>query len=188
MKAKRLTSANACDEEIRSLYESAFPEEEQIPYEDLLQLVDRMNLDFTAYYKGADFVGFTIVYPRDTFNWFWYFAVREELRGKGYGQQILSLLIEKYKGCSNILDMESPDQDCDNAEQRRRRSAFYMRNGFRNTGVGKSFDGVDYVILSNGDKVFTMEDYEEELAELRSFWSRMPVANDNESENDNVKP
>ena len=71
-------------------------------------------------------MGFTIVYPRDTFNWFWYFAVREELRGKGYGQQILSLLIEKYKGCSNILDMESPDQDCDNAEQRRRRSAFYM--------------------------------------------------------------
>ena len=134
------------------------------------------------------YVGFTIVYPRDTFNRFWYFAVKEELRGKGYGQPILSLLIETYKGCSNILDMESPDQERDNAEQRRRRSAFYMRNGFRNTGVGKSFDGVDYVILSNGDKVFTMEDDEEVLAELCSFWSRMPVSNDNESENENVKP
>lgn len=192
MDAKILTYANACDEQIRCLYESAFPKEEQIPYDDLLRLMPTMGLDFTAYYDEGEFVGFTIVYPRDTFNWFWYFAVREELRGKGYGQQILSLLIKKYKGCSNILDMESPDQDCDNAEQRRRRSAFYMRNGFRNTGVGKSFDGVDYVILSNGDKVFTMEDYEEVLAELRSFWSRMPVANDNgndnESENDNVKP
>ena len=174
MKAKRLTSANACAEEIRSLYESAFPEEEQIPYEDLLRLVDRMNLDFTAYYKGADFVGFTIVYPRDTFNWFWYFAVREDLRGNGCGQQILSMLIEKYKGCSNILDMESTEQECENREQRRRRSDFYLRNGFRNTGVGKSFEGVDYVILQNGDRVFILQDYEEVLDELRSAWNRMP--------------
>lgn len=174
MKAKRLTSANACDEEICCLYESAFPEEEQIPYEDLLQLVDRMNLDFTAYYKGADFVGFTIVYPRDIFNWFWYFAVREDLRGNGCGQQILSMLIKKYEGCSNILDMESPEQECDNREQRRRRSEFYLRNGFRNTGVGKSFEGIDYVILQNGDRVFTLQDYEEVLDELRAAWNRMP--------------
>lgn len=174
MKAKRLTSISACKEEIRCLYESAFPEKEQIPYEDLLQLVDRMNLDFTAYYKGADFVGFTIVYPRDTFNWFWYFAVKEDLRGNGCGQQILSMLIEKYKGCSNILDMESPEQECENREQRRRRSDFYLRNGFCNTGVGKSFEGVDYVILQNGDRVFTLQDYEEVLDELRSAWSRMP--------------
>lgn len=174
MKAKRLTSISACKEEIRCLYESAFPEKEQIPYEDLLQLVDRMNLDFTAYYKGADFVGFTIVYPRDTFNWFWYFAVKEDLRGNGCGQQILSMLIEKYKGCSNILDMESPEQECENREQRRRRSDFYIRNGFRNTGVGKSFEGVDYVILQNGDRVFTLQDYEEVLDELRSAWNRMP--------------
>ena len=174
MKAKRYTSANACDEEIRSLYESAFPEEEQIPYENLLQLVDRMNLDFTAYYKGADFVGFTIVYPRDTFNWFWYFAVREDLRGNGCGQQILWMLIEKYMRCSNILDMESPEQECENREQRRRRSDFYLRNGFRNTGVGKSFDGVDYVILQNGDRVFRLQDYEDVLDELRAAWNRMP--------------
>ena len=67
---------------------------------------------------------------------------------------------------------------------------YIMRNCFRYTGVGKSFDGVDYVILSNGDKVFTMEDYEEVLAELRSFWSHMPVANDNgnDNESENVKP
>lgn len=174
MKAKRLTSISACKEEIRCLYESAFPEEEQIPYEDLLQLVDRMNLDFTAYYKRTEFVGFTIVYPRDTFNWFWYFAVKEDLRGNGCGQQILSMLIEKYKGCSNILDMESTEQECENREQRRRRSDFYLRNGFRNTGVGKSFEGVDYVILQNGDRVFTLQDYEEVLDELRSAWNRMP--------------
>ena len=64
-----------------------FPEDEQIPWKDLMRLVEEMPLDFTAYYDGEDFIGFTIVYPRKSINWFWYFAVCEKLRGKGYGQR-----------------------------------------------------------------------------------------------------
>lgn len=166
----------ACEPQIRELYSEAFPEEEQIPYEDLMLLMEKMSLDFTAYYDEDKFVGFTIVYPRKSFNWFWYFAVREELRGKGYGQQILSKLIRRYKDSVNILDMESPFQVCENLEQRKRRHAFYLRNGFRDTGVGKSFDGVDYTILMMGEGSFTVQDYEEVLNELRSFWEAMPNA------------
>ena len=59
---------------IKVLYEKAFPKDEQIPWEDLMRLVEEMPLDFTAYYDGEDFIGFTIVYPRKQFNWFWYFA------------------------------------------------------------------------------------------------------------------
>lgn len=174
MESKKLTSVTALDGIIRKLYETAFPVEEQIPYEDLMILMDKMPLDFTAYYDDKEFIGFTIVYPRKTFNWFWYFAVRSELRGKGYGQQILSRLIEEYKDCMNILDMESPDQVCENLEQRKGRCAFYLRNGFRKTGVGKSFEGIDYTILMNGEGTFTLNDYDEVLAELRSFWKAMP--------------
>lgn len=174
MESKKLTSLTALDGAIRKLYETAFPVEEQIPYEDLMILMDKMPLDFTAYYDDKEFIGFTIVYPWKTFNWFWYFAVRSELRGKGYGQQILSRLIDEYKDCMNILDMESPDQVCENLEQRKRRCAFYLRNGFRKTGVGKSFEGIDYTILMNGEGTFTLNDYDEVLAELRSFWKAMP--------------
>lgn len=174
MESKKLTSVTALDGAIRKLYETAFPVEEQIPYEDLMILMDKMPLDFTAYYDDKEFIGFTIVYPRKTFNWFWYFAVRSELRGKGYGQQILSRLIEEYKDCMNILDMESPDQVCENLEQRQRRCVFYLRNGFRKTGVGKSFEGIDYTILMNGEGTFTLNDYDEVLSELRSFWKAMP--------------
>ena len=70
----------------------AFPEDEQIPWDDLMRLIGEMPLDFTAYYDGEEFIGFTIVYPRKSFSWFWYFAVSKELRGKGYGQQILTQL------------------------------------------------------------------------------------------------
>ena len=97
MTTRQITAANA-DEKIKQLYETAFPKDEQIPWNDLMRLVGEMPLDFTAYYDGEEFIGFTIVYPRKSFNWYWYFAVREELRGKGYGQQILTQLIEHYKG------------------------------------------------------------------------------------------
>ena len=180
MTETQITAANA-DNKLRELYEAAFPEEEQIPWGDLMMLVEKMPLDFTAYYEneGNKLMGFTIVYPRQSFNWFWYFAVQVPLRGKGVGQQILSRLIERYKDSSNILDMESPlQQDCDNLEQRRRRYHFYLRNGFRDTGVGRSFDGIDYTIMMMGDGTFTMQDYDNIIAELRSFWDSMPSPED----------
>ncbi len=176
MITERRITADCVGEEIKQLYQTAFPVEEQIPWDGLLVLTDRMALDFTAYYDDGRFVGITVVYPRKTFNWFWYFAVREELRGKGYGGLILSRLRGKYKGSANILDMESPEQASGNMEQRRRRHAFYLRNGFRDTGVGRTFKGVDYTIMMNGEGVFTMHDYDIVLDELRSFWPSMPNA------------
>ena len=98
------------------------------------------------------------------------------LRGRGLGQEILSRLLEKRAGRTLILDMESPEQECENAEQRRRRHGFYLRNGFRDTGVGKSFRGVDYTILIHGPGSFSMRDYDEIIAELRAVWDAMPGA------------
>lgn len=173
MTVTTITKSNA-SRELKLLYETAFPPEEQIPWDDLMVLVEKMPLNFTAYYEGETLLGLFIVYPRESFNWFWYFAVPEGLRGKGVGQKILSSVIEKYKDCSNILDMESPEQVCNNQAVRRRRHAFYRRNGFRDTGIGRSYGGVDYTIMMMGDGTFTMQDYDEIVAELRHHWTNMP--------------
>ena len=170
MRIKQITTANA-DEQIKQLYQTAFPKDEQIPWDDLLQLIDVMHLDFTAYYDGEDFIGFTIVYPRKAFNWYWYFAVREELRGKGYGQKILTKLIEHYKGQTCVLDMESPyQQHCPNLEQRKRRHAFYLRNGFRDTNVYRSYRDITMTVMIMGEGSFTMQDWDEITNELKRFW------------------
>ena len=115
MKERRLLDIEVDRLVVRRLYETAFPAEEQIPWDDLMRLVEEMPLDFTVYDDDGVFVGFTIVYPRQPFNWFWYFAVRDELRGSGYGQRILTRLLKRYSDSTNILDMESPDQPCGNA-------------------------------------------------------------------------
>ena len=172
MTQKQITRQDAGDQHLRQLYQTAFPVEEQIPWDDLMRLVEEMPLDFTTYYNNEGLIGFTIVYPRPTFNWFWYFAVREPLRGNGLGQEILSSLIAKYHSQSNILDMESPLQPSDNIEQRKRRHAFYLRNGFHDTHVYRTYEGITYTIMTMGDGTFTMQDYDDIIAELRQHWWR----------------
>ena len=162
----------------------------------MVRLIGEMHLDFTAYYEVTEqreqngacnnsaksrrnstegqndqLIGFTIVYPRPSFNWYWYFAVKEELRGKGLGQQILNQLIDKYKGQSCVLDMESPRQECANKEQRLRRHAFYLRNGFRDTNVYRCWDDLEMTIMMMGPGEFTMQDWEEIVSELRMHWT-----------------
>ena len=170
MTQHQITAANA-DEQIKQLYQTAFPEDEQIPWDDLVRLIGEMHLDFTAYYENDEMIGFTIVYPRPSFNWYWYFAVRPELRGGGKGQQILTNLIEKYKGQSCVLDMESPRQECFNKEQRLRRHAFFLRNGFRDSNVYRCWDDLEMTIMMMGEGTFTIQDWDDIVNELRRFWT-----------------
>ena len=169
MTVKQITAANA-DAQIKQLYETAFPEDEKIPWEDLMRLVMEMPLDFIAYYDGEVFIGFTIVYPRKTFSWFWYFAVCEDLRGKGYGQLILNKIVEQYKGSSLVLDMESPTQACENINQRKRRHNFYIRNSFRDTNLYRNYNDITMTIMMLGEGTFTMQDWDDIIHELQRFW------------------
>lgn len=169
MKTKQITPQTA-DVQIKQLYQTAFPVGEQIPWDDLIRLVEEMPLDFTAYYEDEEFIGFTIVYPRMMYNWYWYFAVREELRGKGYGQQILTQLIERYKNRTCVLDIESPTQVCENIDQRKRRHDFYIRNGFRDTNVYRTYNDITMTIMMMGNGTFTMKDWDEIVGELKQFW------------------
>ena len=74
----QITALDANDEQIKQLYQTAFAENEQIPWDDLVRLIGEMNLDFTAYYEEGIFIGFTIVFHYEPFTWYCYFAVRHE--------------------------------------------------------------------------------------------------------------
>ena len=171
-----ITSANADDAALRRLYETAFPVEEQIPYDDIIRLLDVMSIDYTAYHEDGSLVGFTMVLHLPQWNWGWYFAVREDLRGGGYGQRILSALLDRYRGERPfIIDIESPGQsDAPNPGQRRRRHAFYLRNGLKDTPTARTYEGVTYTIMTSSDEPFTQQDYDSIIAALRQCWDRMP--------------
>ena len=176
LRAVQINSCNAGDVALRRLYETAFPVGEQIPYDDLIHLLDVMDIDYTAYYDDEMLVGLMMVLRLPRYNWAWYFAVQEELRGHGYGQAIFSAVLDKYRGKRPfIMDIESPNQpDAPNPGQRKRRHAFYLRNGMRDTGTCRSYNGITFTILSSSDEPFTLQDYEDIVAALRAAWENMP--------------
>ena len=88
MTTKQITVGN---EQIRRLYETAFPEDEQIPWDELMRLVGEMPLDF-------------------------------------------------------------------------------IRNGFRDTNVYRTYNDITMTIMMMGDGTFTMQDWDDIIHELQQFW------------------
>ena len=176
LRSVEIHSGNADDRALRELYQTAFPAEEQIPYDELIHLLDVMDIDYRAYYDGDMLVGLTMVLRLPRYNWGWYFAVREESRGKGYGQAILTLILDKYRDQQPfVIDIESPWQpDAPNPEQRKRRHGFYLRNGFKDTGAYRTYSGITFTIMSSSDEPFTQQDYEDIVTALRKAWENMP--------------
>ena len=72
MRTEKITAENVDNVQLKSLYESAFPKEERIPYDELKGLLGVMPIDFMAYYDEDVFVGLTMVLNRKDFNWGWY--------------------------------------------------------------------------------------------------------------------
>ncbi|MCM1039479.1 MAG: GNAT family N-acetyltransferase [Roseburia sp.] len=79
-----------------------------------------------------------------------YFAVCENARGKGYGSQALALLKETCVKWDGMI-VEVEDEDSTEIEEektlRRRRVAFYERNGVRMTNEKSVAFGVDYKLM-----------------------------------------
>ena len=160
------------NDDVRHLYETAFPEEEQIEWDDLIRLTSELPLEFSIYREeDGTLLGFTIMLERKPISWFWYFAVGEYKRGSGIGQSILDDLAQRYAGATYFMDIESPEQeDAPNTEQRRRRTNFYMRNGFRRVDITRSYGGIDYAYLVKGEQPLTQEYMEELRKELWKHW------------------
>lgn len=79
-----------------------------------------------------------------------YFAVCEKERGKGYGTEALALLKEACAQWDGII-FEVEDEACAKSDEertkRRRRIAFYEKNGVIMTDTGSFAFGVDYRLM-----------------------------------------
>ena len=79
-KAVKITSSNVNDDSLRNLFESSFPEEERVPYDEFIKSIDKFNLDYEAFYEGEKLVGIFGVYILPKYNYAQFLAVPEELR------------------------------------------------------------------------------------------------------------
>ena len=125
---------NKCPElrrKAKLLYRTAFPKEERLPWWLLRLNAGRKGIDLTAFTEGESFCGFTASVTYEDLHFLLFFAIDAEKRGRGYGSAVLRLLQKQYK--TLVLNVELLDPAADNYDQRKRRFAFYQRNGFVDT-------------------------------------------------------
>ena len=136
---------------IRTLYQQAFPKNEQTNLTWLFKGI------IYGYYQEEKLIGFTILCIHHQIVSILYLAVKEEYRNLGYGSMILEDLSKEYVSNRIMLDIEQI-KECKNKEQRIKRKQFYLRNGFQETKVCYTWQKEDYIILCKngmiGDKEF----------------------------------
>ena len=153
IKAPSLTIRNRTADEdltaIRTLYEDAFPECERKPFDVMVSAIGR-GLDMCAIEEGGSFVGLAITLVYGDVALLDYFAVASHRRGCGIGAAALDLLKKKYSGRSLLIEIEDPDDECDNPEIRRRRLSFYKRCGMNIMPYKVYFYGTKMLTLTSG--------------------------------------
>ena len=158
MRTRRIRVASGTDRWAHDLYLRAFPEDERLPWALIHLLSLRRGIDLVAWWDqpagptraaSPDPVAltWTVRRPGSRLLYLFYLAVDDVARGRGLGTRLLAELERRHPGCSLVLDIEPVIAEADNAEQRRRRLAFYERAGFRDTG---------YAVLDSTEKYWTL--------------------------------
>ena len=77
----------------------------------------------------------------------------------------LEVLLERFKNYKYIFEIETQDEKAENAEERKKRKAFYLRNGLQETGLFVNVYDTDFEILTP-DGELTFWEYVDFLREV----------------------
>lgn len=138
-----------CRREIKRIYYASFPKEDRMPFFMMSVMTLLPTTKFLAYYDGETPCGFLYYAILGGQIFVMFFAVDETIRGKGYGTQILSAL--KADNCKKkvIVSIE-PSVNESAVDMNHRRKAFYLRNGFCDTGYMIRLGKAQEVLIANG--------------------------------------
>lgn len=147
------------ENEVVKIYEEKMPEDfakgEIKPLARILELSRQGKYFCYGLYDGEIFAGycFLVVSRERDAVLLDYFAVSEKLRGQGLGSMCLRLLKEEIRRQNFgtlILEVENPRFGKDEEERllRRRRIAFYIRNGMTLTPLRIFLYDVEYLVMT----------------------------------------
>lgn len=143
------------EKQIKKLYRQSFPRCERKPFSLLYKMRDEGAGELlTAFDSETDYpVGLAFMLTDGKTMLLDYLAVEPSLRSKGYGGMILAVLKKKYEGKTIIIEIEKPTPDGGAVSAEARRKAFYLRNGFCDTGTEIRLFGVDMQLLCSGGEI-----------------------------------
>ena len=157
MNLKKLASGHADIPLLNQLYIEAFPPDERLlSVEQIFGLAGEMPIDILGIYPDEapeKFAGFFMVFAHEKFAYLMFFATRAEMRSTGIGSKAIKALVAHYRAKPLIFSYESVFEESDNQEQRERRRAFYLKNGFYETGWLTRLNNKEFIIASSEKKL-----------------------------------
>ena len=129
-----------------------FPRSERRPLSSIESLCQTGRYDTWGVYEEDELLAYAFVWRTEEGHCALldYLAVCPESRGQGRGAQVLALLKRKYgPECPLLVEAEAPAECLSPEEdrQRRRRLAFYQREGFRLLNYQVLIFGVRYAMM-----------------------------------------
>ena len=107
-----------------NLYKKSFPPEERRQFRTQRKIMDNPLYHFEIIADNDEFIGFILWWNFENIRYIEHLAILPQLRGKGYGQQILKRFTSK-SDTPILLEVEHPD-----TEINKRRIGFYQHIGF----------------------------------------------------------
>ncbi len=149
--------------DIKRIYFEAFPKKERMPFPMMVLMSKLWNTQFFGFYDGDIPCGFIYLASNSKIVFVMFLAVDKCLRSQGYGSCILQQLKNKYPDKKIIISIEPCDENARDIELRKRRKAFYLRNGYNETGYMIKLGGVvQEILILNGEFI---------KKEFRSFFA-----------------
>ncbi|HBT94960.1 MAG TPA: N-acetyltransferase [Coriobacteriia bacterium] len=143
---------------MKALYTEAFPKEERVPLWILFWRAQIEGVEFTGFYEEGSLVGFTYTISYGDLTYVFYLAIHSTVRSKGYGSKILQSIEGRHPANRLSLEIEDPEQPAANSGQRRRRLAFYRKNGYEPTGY-KTVEGSTTYMMMGKNGPHTREEH-----------------------------
>lgn len=132
--------------EINKLAKEAFPPEEYLAPTKLVEMASKDEVSFLALSHNGSFVGFTVIKLYGSLAYLFFLAIAPARRSQGYGAAAIATLKSLYPDRKHVVDFEMIDENAPNLQQRIKRKAFYLKNGYRETGLFLPYLGVDYEV------------------------------------------
>ena len=144
-------------EDIKQLYMDAFPFEERIPFYIMVSVGNDRGVEFLSIYDDDTWLGFIHTLVGEKLSYIFYFAIDGSLRQSGYGSEI----IREYKKMHPKLSLaiEPIEEDSDNIKQRKKRLAFYEKNGFETLDTRVVEMGVEFELMGARGMEIKESDY-----------------------------
>lgn len=137
--------------DIKRVYFEAFPKKERMPFPMMVAMSKLWNTQFSGFYDGDTLCGFVYLALNRKIVFIMFLAVDKNLRSKGYGSAILEEIAKKYPDKKIIISIEPCEEGSSDLALRKRRKAFYIRNGYEETGYMVKLNGVvQEIIITKG--------------------------------------